>query len=159
MDPDNTIFTDSSVVTAQQTSDGADQDEELPKQKASMGPDRLPASRQLVGAGLFIPNKTPEQLGITGSGAADATRHDDQHAHGTLLYINPSGEGPTNTITRAESAAIHEALQYGTNIATDSAACMYQLRNMTMKPMRMRHHKNICSCPSCRRCRAVSRPS
>ena len=53
VDPDNLIFTDGSVVTARQT-DGADQDEELPKQKASMGPDRLPASRQLVGAGLFI---------------------------------------------------------------------------------------------------------
>ena len=72
-------------------------------------PDRLPASRQLVGAGLFIPNKTPEQLGIADSGAADATPHDDQHANGTLLYINPSGEDPTNTITRAESAAIHGA--------------------------------------------------
>jgi hypothetical protein len=106
----------------------------LPNHKASTGSDRLPTSRQLVGAGLFIPNKTPEPLGIAGSGAADATPHDDQHANGTLLYINPSGEGPTNTITRAESAAIHEALQYGTNIATNSAACMYQLRNMMMKP-------------------------
>jgi hypothetical protein len=118
----NLIFTDGSVLTAQQTN-SADQDEELPNHKASTGLDRLPASRQLVGAGLFIPNKTPEQLGIAGSGAADATPHDAQHANGTLLYINPSGEGPTNTITRAESAAIHEALQYGTNIATDSAAC------------------------------------
>jgi hypothetical protein len=93
VDPDNLIFTDGSVVTAQQTN-SADQDEELPNHKASTGPDRLPASRQLVGAGLFIPNNllsgvTPEQLGIAGSGAADATPHDDQHANGTLLYINP----------------------------------------------------------------------
>jgi hypothetical protein len=86
-------------VTAQQTN-SADQDEELPNHKASTGPDRLPAFRQLViGAGLFIPNKTPEQLGIAGSGAAEATPHDDHYAHGTQqLYINPSGEGPTNTV-------------------------------------------------------------
>jgi ribonuclease HI len=140
VDPDQLIFTDGSVVTAQ-LPNGADQDNAIPTQKPSRGSDQLPASRQLVGAGIFIPNKKPEQLGIA-SGAAHATPKDDQHARGTLMYINPSGEGPTNTITRAESAAIHEALQYGTNIATDSAACMYQLRNMMMKPMRMRHHKN-----------------
>ena len=104
--------------------------------------DGLPASRQVVGAGLFIPNKTPEQLRVA-DGAASAIPQEDEHApHGTLLYIDPSGEGPTNTITRAESAAILQALKYGTCIATDSAACMYQLRNMMMKPMRMRNHKN-----------------
>ena len=48
----------------------------------------------------------------------------------------------TNTITRAESAAILAALQCGTYIATDSAASMYQLKNMMMTPMRMRHHKS-----------------
>jgi ribonuclease HI len=141
VDPDQLIFTDGSVTTAQPVAPDTDRDAAEPMQTSSSGPDQLPAARQLVGAGLFIPNKTPGQLGIA-DGAADTTPQDDQHARGTLLYINPSGEGPTNTITRAESAAIHEALQYGTNIATDSAACMYQLRNMMMNPMRMRHHKN-----------------
>jgi ribonuclease HI len=141
VDPEQLIFTDGSVVKAEQPANASDPDDATPMPKLSRGPGQLPSCRQIVGAGLFIPNKTPEELGV-GDGAANATRHDEQHARGTLLYINPSGEGPTNTITRAESAAIHEALQYGTSIATDSTACMYQLRNMMMKPMRMRHHKN-----------------
>ncbi len=107
------IFTDGSVVKAEQPGNAPNNpDDATPMPKLSRGPGQLPSCRQIVGAGLFIPNKTPEELGV-GDGAANATRHDDEYARGTLLYINPSGEGPTNTITRAESAAIHEVLQYG----------------------------------------------
>jgi ribonuclease HI len=139
VDPDQLIFTDGSVLTAQR--EQPDDDAASPTPRHADGVNKLPATRQVVGAGLFIPNKTPRELG-TADGAADTIPPADEHATGTLLYIDPTGEGPTNTITRAESAAILHALHYGTCIATDSAACMYQLRNMMMKPMRMRCHKN-----------------
>ncbi len=58
VNPDHLLLTDGSVVAARQAND-ADQDAEVPKQKANRGPDQLPASCQLVGAGLVIPNKTP----------------------------------------------------------------------------------------------------
>ena len=58
-----------------------------------------------------------------------------------MLYIDPCGQGATSSITRAASAAILQALHFAPHIATDSAACMYHLKNMMMKPKRMRHHK------------------
>jgi hypothetical protein len=71
----------------------------LPPQPGAPTKDGLPASRQVVGVGLFIPKKTPDQLRVA-DGAASAIPQDDEHApHGTLLYIDPTGEGPTNTST------------------------------------------------------------
>jgi hypothetical protein len=60
------------------------------------------------------------------------------------VALDPGGAGATNTITRAEGAAVWYALHegLGTTIATDSAAVLYQIRNMLHRPARMQHCKN-----------------
>ena len=98
------------------------------------------ARRQLVAAAIYAPGKSRRDLHIPeGAGYAEAAAGEDT---GTYVYIDPAGRGPTNTITRAESAGILAALQYGSDVATDSAAVMYQLRNMIMRPMTMQRHRN-----------------
>ena len=144
VDPEQLIYTDGSVGTVQQGhnahTDTAQAD--AGSQMRATCPERMPNAPQLTaGAGIYLPNKTLDQLGAP-AGAATEITNEDGHAKGTMLYIDPCGQGATNTITRAESAAILQALDFGPHIATDSAACMYQLKNMMMKPMRMRHHKN-----------------
>jgi hypothetical protein len=119
VDPEQLIYTDGSVMSAKpKETIGDDGNTARSTPCAGGGLHDMPTSRQVVGAGLFIPNKTPDQLRAA-DGAADTTPQacgvtlqGDEHAHGTLLYIDPSGDGPTNTITRAESAAILHALKW-----------------------------------------------
>jgi ribonuclease HI len=63
---------------------------------------------------------------------------------GLAISLAPGGVGATNTITRAEGAAVWYALKQGmgTTIATDSAAVLYQIRNMLHRPAKMQHCKN-----------------
>ncbi|KAL6746335.1 hypothetical protein V8C86DRAFT_2945986, partial [Haematococcus lacustris] len=79
-----------------------------------------PGALQRIGAGIYHPQGTQQ--------------------HQT---INPSGEGATNTITRAELAAIKAALDQGhTHIATDSLTAMFQIRMAVLQPMRLHLHKH-----------------
>ncbi|KAL6745995.1 hypothetical protein V8C86DRAFT_2958086, partial [Haematococcus lacustris] len=79
-----------------------------------------PGAVQRIGAGIYHPQGTQQ--------------------HQT---INPSGEGATNTITRAELAAIKAALDQGhTHIATDSLTAMFQIRMAVLQPMRLHLHKH-----------------
>ena len=80
--------------------------------------------RNAVGAGLYIPQL--EELG--------------QQAEFT---IDPAGEGATNTINRAELAALYAATSKGqTLIATDSATSLAQLQRAVHRPMTLRMHKH-----------------
>jgi ribonuclease HI len=68
----------------------------------------------------------------------------NEHTDGVAISIDLGGEGATNTITRAEGAAIWYALRedLGTMIATDSAVVLYQIRNMLHKPATLQHCKD-----------------
>ena len=57
--------------------------------------------------------------------------------------INPSGEGLTCDINRAELAGIWGAVHQGRPlIATDSAVSLYQLQKALLHPMDLRFHKH-----------------
>jgi ribonuclease HI len=61
------------------------------------------------------------------------------------ITIDPNGQGPTNTINRAELAGIWGALKQGfTKIATDSASSIAQIRKMILNPMQLNLHKHKC---------------
>eukprot|EP00983_Pelagomonas_calceolata_P028419 890298-Pelagomonas_calceolata.AAC.1 len=55
--------------------------------------------------------------------------------------VKPNGAGITNTIGRAELAAISAALTHDyTHIATDSLSSLHLLRKQILYPERHRHH-------------------
>jgi ribonuclease HI len=56
-------------------------------------------------------------------------------------YVNPNGLGITNTISRAELAAIAAAVIHGySHIATDSLASLHQIKKQLSHPNLHRHH-------------------
>jgi len=74
-------------------------------------------------------------------------------------YVNPKGMGVTNTISRAELAAIAAAVIHGySHIATDSLTSLHQIKKQLSHPNLHRHHiqgdvlqsiaKAICQSPS-----------
>jgi ribonuclease HI len=79
------------------------------------------SKQQIIGAGIFTPT-------------TDA-------GYGVTVTINPGGRGPTLTINRAELAAVLVAVQKGhTEIATDSASSLFQIRKQLLNPMAVLHH-------------------
>ena len=79
--------------------------------------------KQSIGAGVFKVSPEGQQL---------------------ALLINPGGEELTNTITRAEVAAVVMALIHGaTHIGVDSMAAIYQIWKAAKEPQKMRCHKHI----------------
>ena len=57
------------------------------------------------------------------------------------VTINPGGSGPTLTSNRAELAAVLVVVQEGhTEIATDSASSLFQIRKQLLNPMAVLHH-------------------
>jgi ribonuclease HI len=102
------------------------------------------------GAGIYIPSRL-----VTARVQALANDADDNgcsafyacgvvETAGLAISLAPGGAGATNTITRAEGAAVWYALRHGlgATIATDSAAVLYQIRNMLHRPSTMQHCKN-----------------
>jgi len=60
---------------------------------------------------------------------------------GKSSLVEPYGAGITNTIGRAELAAISAAIAHGQNyIATDSLAPFHQIRKQVLYPEKHRHH-------------------
>jgi len=56
-------------------------------------------------------------------------------------YVNPKGMGITNTISRAELAAIAAAVTHGhSHIATDSLTSLHQIKQQLSHPNLHRHH-------------------
>jgi len=79
------------------------------------------SKQQIIGAGIFIPT-------------IDAGYSD-------TVTIIPGGSGPTLTINRAELAAVLVAVQKGhTEIATDSASSLFQIRKQLLDPMAVLYH-------------------
>jgi ribonuclease HI len=78
------------------------------------------SKQQIIGAGIFTPT--------TDAGYSD------------IVTINPGGSGPTITTNRAELAAVLVAVQKGhTEIATDSASSLFQVRKQLLNPMAVLH--------------------
>eukprot|EP00983_Pelagomonas_calceolata_P134489 1162065-Pelagomonas_calceolata.AAC.11 len=60
---------------------------------------------------------------------------------GSRNLVEPNGAGITNTIGRAEPAAIAAALTHNyTHIVTDSLSSLHQLRKQILYPEKHRHH-------------------
>jgi ribonuclease HI len=79
------------------------------------------SKQQILGAGIFTPT--------TDDGYSDT------------VTINPGGSGPTLTINRAELTALLVAVQKGhTEVATDSASSLFQIRKQLLNPMAVLHH-------------------
>ena len=80
------------------------------------------SKQQIIGAGIFTPTATDTNYSDT-------------------ITINPGGNSPTLTINRAELAAVLVAVQKGnTEIATDSASSLFQVRKQLLNPMAVLHH-------------------
>jgi ribonuclease HI len=169
-DPASMIYTDGSVIKVKAplvthtAADGNAMEHDLHGRGAETGqPARdnenvTPAgggSKQAAGSGIYIPagllearKRTPCSSEKLPDAVVDVDHLCVRYANGTdardgvKVLIDPNGQGCTNTITRAESAAIHEVLarKLGTTIATDSAAVMHQIKNMIMRPNKMRDH-------------------
>ena len=76
----------------------------------------------LVGAAVFMP-------------CAPGTGQPMTH------LVAPGGDGPSNTITRAELAAVYAGLSLGaTTIMSDSAAALWLIRRAVVEPMTLRRH-------------------
>jgi hypothetical protein len=58
------------------------------------------------------------------------------------VTINPGGNGPTLTMKRAKLAALLESVQKGnTEIATDSASSLFQIKKQLLNPvLAVLHH-------------------
>jgi ribonuclease HI len=88
------------------------------------------AKDNFCGAGLWLP---PDAVPDGPHGPAAAAR---------TLTIDPAGEGPTNTITRAELSAIWAALKQGaTTIASDSACALWLLQRAVRDPNSLRKNR------------------
>jgi ribonuclease HI len=134
-DPHAMIYTDGSVIQSNL------------KELETTGSKRIrleTTTATIAGAGKYIPRAlvTDDLMSRLNDEASNAAFQScgDEHTDG-----DPGGEGATNTITRAEGAAIWYALRegLGTAIATDSAAVLYyQIRNMLHRPAPMQHCKN-----------------
>jgi ribonuclease HI len=85
---------------------------------------KLPDGGSIVGAGVALPNHPEKQT----------------------YLVRPGGEGPTNTITRAELSAIYAWLTIPTAdhgpraLLTDSAAALWLIRRAIHEPMTLRRH-------------------
>jgi ribonuclease HI len=65
-----------------------------------------------------------------------------------VLYVQPHGKGPTNTINRAELSAIHQALNYHSPqknicIYTDSLCSMQLIQKMINRPKALQECKHL----------------
>ena len=79
------------------------------------------SKQQIIGAGILTPTT---ETGYSGT-----------------ITINPGGSGPTLTSNRAELAAVLVVVQEGhTEIATDSASSLFQIRKQLLNPMAVLHH-------------------
>jgi len=62
-------------------------------------------------------------------------------ATSTSSFVEPNGMGITNTINRAELAAITDAILHGhSHIATDTLSSLHQIRKHLLYPELHRHH-------------------
>ena len=140
--PDSMVYTDGSVVNLNcQEAVGA-----------RVGTKRVrlatATSAPTSGAGVYVPRAlmTDSLQGIVDANWSGTSVQDcgDEHTDGVAISLDPGGVGATNTITRAEGAAIWYTLKHGlgTTIATDSATVLYQVRNMLHRPARMQQCKN-----------------
>jgi len=70
------------------------------------------------------------------------TGSDVYHPHlNVFRYVNPKGMGITNTISRAELAAIAAAVIHGySHIAIDSLTSLHQIKKQLSHPNLHRHH-------------------
>ena len=142
-DPQAMIYTDGSVINVEQ--------KELDTGTQNHPGVRLTATTATVsGAGIYIPRQLVTGRVHAIANASDNTNESaffecgDANTDGLAISLDPGGAGTTNTITRAEGAAVWYALRHGlgTTIATDSAAVLYQIRNMLHRPATMQHCKN-----------------
>jgi hypothetical protein len=79
--------------------------------------------------------KTHEEGQDTGSGVYHPCLNVSHYC------VNPRGVGITNTISRAELAAIAAAIIYGySRIATDSLTSMHEIRKQLSHPNLHHHH-------------------
>jgi hypothetical protein len=139
-DPHAMIYTDGSVIQSNS------------KELETTGSKRIrleTTTAIIAGAGrIYIPRAlvTDDLMSRLNDEASNTAFQScgDEHTDGVAISLEPGGEGATNTITRAEGAAIWCALRegLGTTIATDSAAVLYQIRNMRHRPATMQHCKN-----------------
>ncbi len=95
--------------------------------------------------GSCIPSTTEDGKTIQRIGAAVVSIDKDSTKVETT-YVDPEGQGPTNTITRAEITAIHTALQQtpahkDLHILTDSLTSLHMLNNTIQQPHRHFCHK------------------
>jgi hypothetical protein len=107
-----------------------------------------PTMATIAGACIYIPRAlvTDTLISRLNDEASDIALQTcgDERTDGVAISLDPGGAGATNTITRAEGAAIWYALRegLGTTIATDSAAVLYQICNMLHRPATMQHCRN-----------------
>ena len=88
--------------------------------------------------GSILTHTTEDGTAIKGIGAG--IYHPSSQ---TEITIDPTCEGRTTTINRAELAGIWAALKRGySNIATDSASSLAQIRKAILQPMLMGTHKH-----------------
>jgi ribonuclease HI len=138
-DPHAMVYTDGSVIKS------------TLKEPVIVGSKRMrleTTTATIAGAGIYIPRALVTDTIISklnersSSSAVQSCGND--HTDGVAISLDPGGAGATNTITRAEGAAIWYALRedLATTIATDSAAVLYQIRNMLHRPASMQHCKN-----------------
>ena len=141
IDPGSMVYTDGSVIktVCQEAAVGT-----VGTKRMRLFTTDTPTS----GAGVYVPRAlmTDSLQAITDaywSGTA-VQNCGDARTDGVAISLDPGGDGPTNTITRAEGAAIWYTLKHGlgTTIATDSSTVLYQVRNMLHRPARMQQCKN-----------------
>jgi ribonuclease HI len=88
------------------------------------------SANHVCGAGVWFP-------AACAPGAAESSA-----AAPLALTVDPLGDGPTNTITRAELAAIWAALTKGaTTIASDSAASLWLINRAVLNPSSLRQNR------------------
>ena len=86
------------------------------------------------------------KLGVCGAGLwlpARATVGEEELSNAPrTVTIDPAGEGPTNTITRAELSAIWAGLKLGaTTIASDSACALWLIQKAVFNPMALARNR------------------
>eukprot|EP00983_Pelagomonas_calceolata_P009806 317667-Pelagomonas_calceolata.AAC.1 len=97
--------------------------------------------REMTDTDGSVIKRKDDSAPLAGSGAYRLGRDTTPLSQRLQLHIKPNGRGPTNTINRAEPAGFLVALQKGpTDIASDSASCLFQISKQILNPMRMRDH-------------------
>eukprot|EP00983_Pelagomonas_calceolata_P072313 1151668-Pelagomonas_calceolata.AAC.1 len=76
-----------------------------------------------------------------GSGVFKPSRDTTLSSQQLQFTVNPNGHGSINTINRAELAGILVALQQEhTDIASNSASCLFQISDQVLNPIHKRTH-------------------